>query len=608
MRLRDLIIWSVCIILAVALLIATGMQLDYINSERYRMKLIINEPLENAPPSLAFATVAMGAFRGLVVDVLWMRADKLKDEGQFFDAKQIAEWITTLQPRFASVWEFHAWNMAYNISVAIPATQPQERWRWVKNGYELLRDQGIPLNPKSILLYQELARIFQNKIGAIQDDAHKYYKLQLSMAMEPLLGPADNQHFKALAEAPTDWQQIAKDPIVAPLIKALKSADKEFADDNNFVSNYLTLRQNPRRFNSDAFEVIDNFRGTEALEKFDIFAKAYHLRKVWKLDPILMQELNQAYGPTEWDDPNTHLPLDWRHPNTHAIYWAIKGLQIASKEEYSAAEINTDRVVNHSLQNLFRNGKMLIYDVPPEVLQDPNAQKLPMSTDELFMRQDFEMLEPYKMPSKEVFLRPDLRMFESYNKAVMQRLEKYEDLERRGSYASLKIGHRNMLQNALFSFYQAGHIQQAQRIYKKLRKLYPRDEFKVPLVTFVKNRLRKELTNVAFGDAKEIIQMMLRESYFRYAVRDDDEAFGREKMAEEIHKYYQTSYLDRNRIDLPDFKLLRYFALLDFINDRQYPPNLRRNLIGRIKIERPELAEQLKQEEEKLLKELEQSE
>ena len=281
MRLRDTIIWSVCIVLAASLLITAGMQLDFINSQRQQMKLIANEPLENAPPSLAFATVAMGAFRGLLVDILWLRAESLKDKGEFFDAKQIAEWITTLQPRFTSVWEFQAWNMAYNISVAIPATQPDERWRWVKNGYELLRDQGIPLNPKSILLYCELARIFQHKLGSVSDDAHKYYKLQLAMAMEPLLAPADNQYFKALTEAPTDWGQIIKDPDVASLITSLKSADKTFDNDNDFVSNYLSLRQNPARFNPDAFKVIDNFRGTEAIRKFDIFAKAYHLRNAW---------------------------------------------------------------------------------------------------------------------------------------------------------------------------------------------------------------------------------------------------------------------------------------------------------------------------------------
>ena len=100
MRLRDITILFVCIVLAAGLLIAAGMQLDPINRQRQDMGLIIDTP-ENIPPSLVFATIATGAFRGLVVDVLWMRADRLKDEGQFFDARQLAEWITILQPRFA---------------------------------------------------------------------------------------------------------------------------------------------------------------------------------------------------------------------------------------------------------------------------------------------------------------------------------------------------------------------------------------------------------------------------------------------------------------------------------------------------------------------------
>jgi len=587
MRLRDTIIWSVCIVLAAALLITAGMRLDYINSQRQQMKLISNEPLENAPPSLAFATVAMGAFRGLVVDVLWIRAERLKEQGQFFDAKQLAEWITTLQPRFASVWEFQAWNMAYNISVAIPATQPQERWRWVKNGYELLRDRGIPLNPKSILLYRELARIFQHKIGGVTDDAHKYYKLQLALAMEPLLGPANNQTFGALAEAPADWRQIIKDSDVLPLISALKSADRTFEDDDKFVGNYLSLRQNPARFNAAAFNVIDDFRvtGAEALKKFDVFAKAYQLRRTWKLDPALMLQLNKLYGPVDWADPNKHLPLDWRHPDSHAIYWAVKGLQTAGEKKFSAVEINTDRIVNHSLQNLFRNGKIFIYKrLPTDTTGEPQAT------------------------SHEVFLRPDLRMFEPYNNSALAVIQKYKDIEeRKGSFESLQIGHRNMLKNAALSFYQAGHRRQAQKIYNQLRKLYPLEEFKVPLVIFLKNRLREELRDIGLNNAKEIVVMMVRESYFRYAMHDDDEATGGEKMAQEAYDHYQSMYADENRIDLPDFKLLKYFALYDFLNDQQYPPDLRRNLLGRIKVERPELFEQLAQQEEKLMKQSKQS-
>jgi len=579
-------VFTICLlstVAAAALLIAAGSQLDYINAQRQKMNLISNEPLENAPPSLAFATVAMGAFRGIVVDVLWMRADRLKQAGQFFDAKQLAEWITMLQPRFASVWEFQAWNMAYNISVAIPATEPEQRWRWVKNGYELLRDKAIPLNPNSTLLYRELARIFQHKIGDVADDAHKYYKLQLVEAMQPLLGPATHEYFKALADAPTDWNQAIKDKNVAAFVDALKAADQAFASRENFLGSYLGLRQNPNRFDPNAVAVIDNYRGTEILRNFDLFAKANQLRTVWKLEPALMDKLNHNYGPIDFEDPDKHLPLDWRHPDTHAIYWAVKGLEVTGRE-FSVPKVNTDRIINHSLQNLFRNGKIYIYDVPAPATEKSDSSR-PASV-------------------RQIYLRPDLRMFEPYNQSVLARMKKYENIDKTGTYESLQTGHRNMLVNAVFSFYLAGHEKQARKIYNDLRKRYPSDEFKVPLVIFARNRLREELKFLGIHNAKEMVEMLLRESYFRYAMRDDDEAFAREQMAKEAHQTYQSMYKGENRIDLPSFERLRYLALLDFFNDRQYPLSLRRSLLARIKIERPELANRLQQQEKLQLQQL----
>jgi hypothetical protein len=591
MRFRDITICSLCIVLAVGLFIAAGMQLDPINRQRQDMGLMINTP-EDIPPSLAFATIATGAFRGLVVDALWMRADKLKDEGQFFDARQLAEWITILQPRFAKVWEFQAWNMAYNISVAIPATQPDQRWRWVRNGYELLRDQAISkYKLKNITIYRELARIFQHKIGGVSDDAHKFYKIQLAVSMEPLLrsddnqlGPEDNRYFDALADTPISWSEINSDPNVASLIKALKSADDDFSNDDDFVSNYLSLRQDSQRFKPDAGKVIDDFRGSDALKKFDIFAKAWQLREVWKLDPFLMRDLNKTYGPIDFSDPNTHLPLDWRHPDTHAIYWGVKGLQVAAEKEshkINIMETNTDRIVAHSLQNLFRNGKIFIRDMKVEV---------PVEGSQKTETQIY----------KEIFLRPDLRMFEPYNKSVLAILDKYKD--DKGTLVSLQNGHRNMLKNAVFSFYQSGHKQKAQQIYNELRKLYDLPEFKVPLVEFARNRFLEELKNIGLNDAKEQVYSLLRDSYYLYAFGDDEEAYGRENMAKEIHDYYQHKYLDENRIDLPKFIDLQYIALRDFLDDLQFVPDLRLNLLNRIEIERPQLAEKLKPWKEEIEK------
>ena len=599
MRTRDFLIVFVCVVAGGALLVAAGMQLDPINAQREKMKITINPPLEGAPPSLVFATVAMGAFRGLVVDILWMRADKLKDEGQFFDARQLAEWITTLQPRFSAVWEFQAWNMAYNISVAIPASQPEQRWRWVKNGYELLRDKGIPLNPRSLSLYRELGRIFQHKMGGVSDDAHEYYKLQFAEALGPLLESPDNglrrqdnQYFEALMRAPTRWAQIVRDPNVAGFIQALRAADEVFAADKDFVRNYLSLRQSPRRFKPEAAKVIDAYRETDALKKFDIFAKAYQLRDEWKLDPALMRKVNQMYGPVDFSDPNKHSPMDWRHPDSHAIYWAVKALDVAAREEnreLNMDETNTDRIVLHSLQNLFRYGKIMVMQGPTEqAVTEPNVASQPQA------------------PPKSLFLGPDLQMFDSYHKASAQILAKYEDDRTR--FESLDNGYRNMLKNAVFSFYQAGIKGHALRIYNELRKRYPNiQDFSVSLDQFARNRLREELDGFGIQDAAEMIAGTLTESYYFYAIRDDDAAAMRERFAQDAYDYYVLKYPEKDRIALPPMRVLRYFGLRQFLDNDVYPLYVRVGLRDRIKVERPDIFKQLEQTEDEWRQQMEPS-
>ena len=110
-----------------------------------------------------------------------MRATDLQDEDKFFEMAQLADWITKLEPHFVHVWLVQAWNMAYNISVKFKESAPgqfPDRWRWVKAGIELLRDDGLRYNPNETLIYRELAWFFQHKIGQNLDDAASYYKQQ----------------------------------------------------------------------------------------------------------------------------------------------------------------------------------------------------------------------------------------------------------------------------------------------------------------------------------------------------------------------------------------------------------------------------------------------
>ena len=147
------------------------------------------QPLENSPPLVAFTTVALGGFRGLLADMLWVRASTLQDEGRYFELVQLADWITKLEPKFAVVWAYQSWNMSYNISVLF--NDPADRWRWVRNGIHLLRDEGMVYNPGDHRLYRELGWLFQHKIGMPYDQAHLYYKKAWADEMMNLLGTPD---------------------------------------------------------------------------------------------------------------------------------------------------------------------------------------------------------------------------------------------------------------------------------------------------------------------------------------------------------------------------------------------------------------------------------
>jgi len=164
------------LLLALALLVGTSFVQKALNRDRDKFELTRVTPLENAPPVLAFTTVALGGFRGLISNVLWIRASVLQDEDKFFEMAQLADWITKLEPHFVQVWLVQAWNMAYNISVKFKDFP--DRWRWVERGLELLRDEGLHYNPNEVLIYRELAWFFQHKIGQNLDDAHMYYKQQ----------------------------------------------------------------------------------------------------------------------------------------------------------------------------------------------------------------------------------------------------------------------------------------------------------------------------------------------------------------------------------------------------------------------------------------------
>jgi hypothetical protein len=79
-------------------------------------------------------------------------------------------------------------------------------------------------------------------------------------------------------------------------------------------------------------------------------------------------------------------------------------------------------------------------------------------------------------------------------------------------------------------------------------------------------------------------------------MRNDTEAANKEALAKQVYDFYNEQCQAEHRIDLPPFPRMRFEALQDFLADQQYPVTLRRSLMGRIRIERPDLFEELRQQ------------
>jgi hypothetical protein len=190
----------VSLLLAAVLLFGAGQMQKSLNVDRDRLGLTRMSALQDAPPLLAFTTVALGGFRGLISNYLWIRSNDLQLDDKYFEAAQLANWITDLEPHFPQVWVFEAWNMAFNISVKFKDFS--DRWRWLEQGIELLRDRALRYNPDAVLIYRELAWFYQFKMGGNLDDAELYYKRAWAQEMTPFFGP-NGTNFTALLNPQT---------------------------------------------------------------------------------------------------------------------------------------------------------------------------------------------------------------------------------------------------------------------------------------------------------------------------------------------------------------------------------------------------------------------
>jgi hypothetical protein len=433
----------VLLLFAGILLFGSSRVQNSMNVDREKLNLTRIEPLKNAPPVLAFTTVALGGFRGLISNALWMRASDLQDEDKFFEMAQLADWITKLEPHYVQVWLVQSWNMAYNISVKFKDFP--DRWRWVSKGIELLRDDGLHYNPNEVLIYRELAWFFQHKMGQNLDDANMYYKQAWA-----------NEMAKVFAK---------KKPNLDELIHPTTQDEQE--------------------------------RRALLIDKY-------------KMDPEIMKEVDERYG-----------PLEWRLPEAHAIYWAALGLKTAAEHPAKVKQddlITLRRVIYQSMQLSFQRGRLITNPLVSQFEFGPNIDIIP-------------------------------KVSAAYEQAANEDTANHDHILR---------AHRNFLRDAVYFLYEHNRIADAAKWYKYIAVKYPDKTMldgktnslpsKLTLDEYVVSRVAEDINETDNARIKSAIEGYLVNSYVNLVQDEGERAAGLKVLARKIWETFMNQ-IPKERIE-----------------------------------------------------------
>ncbi len=515
-----------------------------------RNELAYTDRAEEGQPWEVSVGIAMGAFRGIFVNFLWIRANSLKEAGKYYEAIELASAITRLQPRFPRVWVFHGWNLAYNVSVATQTRE--ERWQWVNAGIRLLREQGIPANPNDMLLHKELGWFFLHKIGGYTDDANPYYKRQLAAEWTINLGtpppaPPGERDREAAIERYVEWLEpitnspatldgvIERNPQVETLVNRLGAIpmpisrellfrrEAILAFNNRAEISQIVERMGPR---SQALKTLmEDASLAEAWGDLLAYIRKRVLIDEYNMEPERMIRYTRYYG-----------PLDWRHHAAHSLYWSARGVEmgearVTERNKRDFDFINTDRIVIQSVQDLFRSGNMYFDFAGTFTPGEPFMQMVP---------------NPY--------------FVDTYGKIVKSRdmeNRSWADIAGDRGYRPYIGGYENFLKDAVSFFYARGDIAEAQKWYTELGTMPEQnvhykgrpEEFSIPLAEFVNKELTDRLSSPYI--MQQQVAGALHNAYVAGLLQGDLDLFRAQiEYAKRVHRFffeeqYRTTNVDR---------------------------------------------------------------
>jgi hypothetical protein len=266
--------------------------------------------------------------------------------------------------------------------------------------------------------------------------------------------------------------------------------------------------------------------------------RARLLREKYKLDPVVMKEVDQKYG-----------PLEWRLPEAHAVYWGYYGLEKCTTEPLKKDDfITLRRLIFQSLQTAFHRGRII-----------------------------------YPTPNSEMFIYgPNLDIVKHVSDAYLEQAALEPDKNQH-----IITGHRNFLTTAVYFLYSYGRTDAARQWYAYLKEKYP----DAPgtkgktMEEYAFDRVQEEVGSTDPNRIRAVLEGYLEQHYMDLAIGEEDHGAVMLALANKIHDRYMSAVGSngQDRTWLPALKVTQEVVLKRLLSPEYgLDPALRAQLLTRL--------------------------
>lgn len=116
---------------------------------------------------------ALGGFRTVAADLLWLKVDHLWDGGAWYQLPSVMESVVQLDPHFLLGWQVYGWHLAYNLNAE--SVLERDRAYWLDQGLQVLQ-RAVAINPDSAEMTHELAWTYFDRAHNMTRAAEYFYR------------------------------------------------------------------------------------------------------------------------------------------------------------------------------------------------------------------------------------------------------------------------------------------------------------------------------------------------------------------------------------------------------------------------------------------------